>query len=356
MTATIPQGRQQTRLKNRLVRTLRREKTDRAPFWYMRQAGRYLPEYKATRAEAGSFLDLCYNPAKATEVTVQPIRRFGMDAAILFSDILVIPHALGQDVAFKEGEGPVLAPITDGQGLAKLSADKLHDRLSPVYETVDRLTTALPQETALIGFAGAPWTVATYMVAGRGTSDQGPAKSWAYKDPDGFAQLIDLVTDATIAYLSRQIEAGADVIQIFDTWAGSLPASGFERWSIAPTRKIVTALKAKYPETPIIGFPKGAGASAIRYAAETKVDGIGLDTAVPVDWAAANLQPNVVTQGNIDPKLVVAGGELMLTEARTILDAFKAGPHIFNLGHGFVPETPIAHVDALSALLRGDAA
>ncbi|MDA5192379.1 uroporphyrinogen decarboxylase [Govanella unica] len=336
----------------RFLKALRHEPVDRAPFWYMRQAGRYLPEYKATRADAGSFLDLCYNPKLATEVTLQPIRRFGMDAAILFSDILVIPHALGQDVRFVEGEGPLLDPIQNLKKLSLLHMDHLHERLAPVYETIDRLTTALPTETALIGFAGAPWTVATYMVAGRGTPDQAAAKTWAYRDPEGFSKLMDLLVQSTAAYLLKQIETGAEVIQLFDTWAGSLSAGQFDRWCIQPTAAIVKILKARYPDVPILGFPRGAGINYVRFIKETGVNGVSLDATVPADWAAEALQPYGVVQGNIDQRLVVAGGQGMIDDARRILDGLKNGPHVFNLGHGFVPETPPEHVAALSDFLR----
>lgn len=336
----------------RFLKTLHGQPVDRPPFWFMRQAGRYLPEYRAVRANAGSFLDLCYNPKLAAEVTLQPIRRYGMDGAILFSDILVIPDALGQKVEFREGEGPVLEPITNRQMLAKLSDNRLHEHLAPVYETVERVRTALPSETALIGFAGAPWTVATYMVNGRGSKDHAATKDWAYSDPEGFGELIAMIVNATTAYLSQQIKAGAEIIQIFDSWAGSLSETEFDRWSIAPTRTIVKNLKAQHPTIPIIGFPKGAGALYKRYMSETGVDAISLDPGVPLDWAARVLQPQGAVQGNLDPRLTVVGGEAMLNEARRILTTLSGGAHIFNLGHGFVPQTPPEHVEALSALIR----
>lgn len=334
------------------LRALRGEPLHRVPFWFMRQAGRYLPEYRAVRAEAGSFLELCYNPRLAAEVTLQPLRRFGMDAAILFSDILVIPQALGQAVSFHEGEGPRLDPVTDEAGLARFSLDRLHDVLAPVYETVERVKAALPAEAALIGFAGAPWTVATYMVAGRGTLDQAPVKDWAYGDPAGFGRLIDMLVEATVQYLHRQVLAGAEAIQIFDSWAGSLSESGFRQWVIEPTRRIVEQMKVRWPDLPIIGFPRGAGALYPRYVRETGVTAVSLDTSVPLEWAANQLQGQVAVQGNLDPRYVVVGGEPMLEQARHILEAFAGGPHIFNLGHGFVPETAPEHVAALSELLR----
>lgn len=274
--------------------------TDRPPFWLMRQAGRYLPEYRATRAEAGGFLDLCFNPELATEVTLQPIRRYGMDAAILFSDILVVPHGLGQSVAFKAGEGPVLEPVRDAHTLAALTLDRLHDRLGPVYETVERLTQALPAETALIGFAGSPWTVATYMVEGRGSKDHGTVKALAYAEPALFDRLMALLVEATTAYLSRQIGAGAECVQLFDSWAGALADDQFRRLVIAPTQEIVRRLKADHPDTPIIGFPRGGGVMMVEYAKTTGVDAIALDTAVPPAWAAEVLQPLLPVQGNLE--------------------------------------------------------
>lgn len=334
------------------LQVLRGKPVHRVPFWFMRQAGRYLPEYRAVRAEAGSFLDLCYNPRLAAEVTLQPIRRFGMDAAILFSDILVIPHAMGQAVGFYEGEGPRLDPVNDEAALARLSLDRIHDVLGPVYETVERVKAALPSATALIGFAGAPWTVATYMVAGRGTPDQAPAKDWAYGDPAGFSKLIEMLVIATVEYLDRQIAAGAEAVQIFDSWAGSLPEHEFRQWVIAPTQRIVEQIKARWPDVPVIGFPRGAGPLYPDYVRETGIDAVGLDTTVPLDWAARHLQGQVAVQGNLDPRYMVVGGEAMLRQARQILEAFGSGPHIFNLGHGFVPETAPGHVAALSELLH----
>jgi len=337
----------------RLLATLRGQTTDRTPIWLMRQAGRYLPEYRKTRGEAGSFLDLCYSPELAEEVTLQPIRRYGFDAAILFSDILVVPDALGQKVAFKEGEGPVLEPVTKVEQLDELDVAAVVERLKPVYETVRRLKRSLPAETALIGFAGAPWTVATYMVGGRGSPDQAAAKLWAYRAPDEFQKLIELLVEATVAHLAAQIEAGAEVIQIFDTWAGSLPETQFRRFSIAPTIAIVKALEARFPDVPVIGFPRGAGALAEDYARETGVAGVSLDTGMSASWAQTQLRTLACLQGNLDPLLLVAGGGEMRRAAEHILATLGQTPFIFNLGHGIVPQTPPEHVGELVELVRG---
>lgn len=326
--------------------------TDRPPFWLMRQAGRYLPEYRATRAKAGGFLDLCFNPELATEVTLQPIRRYGMDAAILFSDILVVPYGLGQSVAFKAGEGPVLDPVRDEKALEALSLDNLHDRLGPVYETVSKLTRSLPDETALIGFAGSPWTVATYMVEGRGSKDHGTVKGLAYTHPGLFDRLIDLLVDATSAYLSRQIQAGAECVQLFDSWAGALADDQFRRLVIAPTKTIVSRLKAAHPDTPIIGFPRGGGVLLKEYAQSTGVDALALDTAVPPEWAAETLQPILPVQGNLDPALLLAGGAAMTRRIDHLLQVFGQRPYIFNLGHGVTPEVPPEVVAELSARIK----
>ncbi len=336
-----------------LIRALRGETLPRPPFWLMRQAGRYLPEYRATREQAGSFLDLCYNPDLATEVTVQPIRRFGMDAAILFADILLIPDGLGQPLDYREGEGPILEPIRDRAGLAALDLDKMHGRVAPVYETVARLAAELPDRVALIGFAGAPWTVATYMVEGRGSRDHAAVKQWAYGDPEGFGQLIDLLVTATVEYLSKQVEAGAEVVQLFDTWAGALSETAFQRWCIEPVEKIVAQLRRKYPDLPVIGFPRGVGAGYKTFAESAGVNGVSLDWTVPLDWAAAELQKEVTVQGNLDPRLLVIGGAAMEAEISRILRILGQGPFVFNLGHGIVPETPPAHVGRLAELLRG---
>jgi uroporphyrinogen decarboxylase len=326
---------------------------ERPPFWLMRQAGRYLPEYRELRAKAGSFLDLCYTPDFAVEVTLQPLRRYDMDAAILFSDILVIPHALGQPLTFAEGEGPKLDPVRSVDDLKRLSMDKLHERLAPVYETVGRLSSAIPGHTALIGFAGAPWTIACYMVEGAGSKEYVHVKRWAYGDPLGFQKLIDLVVEATTAYLLRQAEAGAEALQLFDSWAGVLPAGEFRRWVIAPTKRIVDAVKAVHPNLPIIGFPRGAGHMYEAYVQETGVDAVGLDTTVPVAWAAERLQPLKPVQGNLDPIHLTVGGGAMRAAAGEILRGFAGKPFIFNLGHGVVPSTPPEHVAQLAALIRG---
>lgn len=331
----------------RLLKVLGKGSVDRPPIWLMRQAGRYLPEYRETRKTAGSFLDLCYTPALATEVTLQPIRRFNLDASILFADILLVPDALGQHVAFKEGEGPVLEPVTDEAGLGKLSLEKIESHLSPVFETVDRLSSALPDHVTLIGFAGSPWTVATYMVGGRGSPDQRAARIWAAKDPDAFQKLMDLVVDATVMYLRAQIEAGAEVIQLFDSWAANMATASFERWVIEPTAKIVAALNMSHPHIPVIGFPRGAGPAIGSYVKGTGVNAVSLDTGVPVAWAAQNIQPLCPVQGNLDPFSLVAGGEALRAGTEAILQGFKGGGHIFNLGHGIVPETPPEHVAAL---------
>lgn len=321
------------------------------PVWMMRQAGRYLPEYRETRARAGDFLSLCLNPELATEVTLQPIRRYGFDASILFADILLIPHAMGQPLAYREGEGPVLEPVRDRAQVARLTGDSA-ERLSPVYQTVRNLRAALPAEVALIGFAGAPWTVAAYMVEGRGGKGFVAARRWAFSDPDGFQTLIDMVTEATIHYLLAQIEAGANAIQIFDSWAGLLPASQLERWVIRPTRRIVEALKARHPQVPVIGFPRGVGPAVPAYCAGTGVDGVSLDESLDPAWAAQAVPAVVVLQGNMDPQFVVAGGPAMRAEADRILAVLAGRPHIFNLGHGLVPETPPEHVGELVAHIR----
>jgi len=323
------------------------------PVWLMRQAGRYLPEYRETRAKAGSFLDLCYNPELAEEVTLQPIRRYGFDAAILFADILLIPHAMGRELTFVVGEGPRLNPMEDRTALGSLKpVDELDAILEPVYETVARLSTSLPAETTLIGFAGAPWTVATYMVAGRGTPDQGPARRFMYTDTEGFAQLIDRVTEATIHYLSRQVDAGAEVIKIFDSWAGALAPDMFWRFSIEPARKITAALKERHPGIPVIGFPRGSGGSTVRFASETGVDGVALDTSVPLDWAREAM-PKVALQGNLDPMLMITGGQPLADTAKRLVETMDGHPYIFNLGHGITPEADPANVDVLLKAIRG---
>jgi uroporphyrinogen decarboxylase len=337
----------------RFLDPFRGEACEVPPIWLMRQAGRYLPEYRATRAEAGSFLDLCYNPKLATEVTLQPIRRYGFDAAILFSDILVVPHALGQDVRFEEGEGPRLDPVRTSADVARLSLAATAEKFSVVAETVARLRQDLPRETALIGFCGAPWTVATYMVQGRGSTDQADARLWAYRDPDGFQSLIDLLVATSIDYLDRQVRAGADCLQIFDTWAGSLPDDEFDRWVVAPTQAIREALRDLHPDVPVIGFPRGAGATAVWYVSETGVDGVGCDTATPpFVMSEAFEDEDVVVQGNLDPLLLVAGGSRLDARVDEILDLMRGKRFIFNLGHGIVPQTPPEHVAQLVNRVR----
>ncbi|MGD9801934.1 MAG: uroporphyrinogen decarboxylase [Hyphomicrobiaceae bacterium] len=324
------------------------------PVWLMRQAGRYLPEYREVRAQAGGFLELCYNPALAAEVTLQPIRRYGFDAAILFADILLVPDALGQPLRFAEGEGPLLDPIASESALSRLRPEATRSKYTRVAETVARLRQDLPKETALIGFCGAPWTVATYMVEGRGSKDQAAARLWAYRDRDGFEKLIDILVEASIDYLEHQVKAGTDVLQIFDTWAGVLPDDEFDRWVVDPTRRIVEGVKASHPDVPIIGFPRGAGGSALWYVSETGVDGIGCDTAMPpYMMAEAFDEEPVVVQGNLDPLLLVAGGDPLEERTREILDRMTGKPFIFNLGHGIVPETPPENVARLVEIVRG---
>ncbi len=323
------------------------------PIWLMRQAGRYLPEYQATRAQAGGFLKLCYTPALAAEVTLQPIRRYGFDAAILFSDILVVPDALGQPLSFVEGEGPRLDPIRDVNGLRQLDLKSTASKFALVWETVARLRQDLPRETALIGFCGAPWTVATYMVQGEGSTDQAEARLWAYRDEAGFAKLIDLLVETSIIYLDGQVKAGADCLQIFDTWAGSLPDDEFDRWVVEPTKRIREALREKHPEVPVIGFPKGAGSAAVWYASETGVDGIGCDTATPPYMMREAFEDeNVVVQGNLDPLLLVAGGEKLDERVDEILELMEGRRFIFNFGHGIVPQTPPENVARLVERVR----
>lgn len=335
------------------LRALSGDSLTRPPFWLMRQAGRYLPEYRQVRSVAKNFLQFCYTPDLAVEVTLQPLRRYGFDAAILFSDILVIPDALGQKVEFREGEGPVLEPVRSVADLAHLSAESVLDHLQPVFETVSRLSREIPEETALIGFAGAPWTVATYMVEGKGSKDYATARTWAYRDPEGFGQLIDLLVDATSAYLIRQIEHGAEVVQLFDTWAGVLSESQFRRWVMEPTAEIVRRLKQAHPEVPVIGFPRGAGLLYRDFVEATGVDGVSLDNAMPVSWAAEALQPLCTVQGNLDNMALIAGGESMEREIHNILETLSGGSHIFNLGHGILPETPPEHVARLAEIIKG---
>jgi len=320
------------------------------PIWMMRQAGRYLPEYREMRKRAGSFLDLCYNPDFAVEVTLQPIRRFGFDAAILFSDILVIPHALGRDLRFEEGAGPLMTPLRADE-IGNLDIGRVHSHLQPVYETVHRLRRDLPAETALIGFCGAPWTVATYMIAGRGTPDQAPARLFGHRHPEAFASLLEILAAASADYLIRQIEEGADVVQIFDSWSGVLDQATFENWCVRPVAEIVRRVRQKYPDVPIIGFPKGAGWFYREYRQKTGVTALGLDWTVPLD-AARELQAGGAVQGNLDPTRLIAGGRALSEGIENILGGLGSGPLIFNLGHGITPETPIEHVEAMIRQVR----
>jgi len=336
-----------------LLAVLRGERRDPPPMWLMRQAGRYLPEYRALRAERGGFLDMAYDPEAAAEITLQPLRRFAFDGAILFSDILIVPHAIGQELSFVAGEGPRLAPP-----LSEASLDGLQpvlQRLEPIWATVARVKAALAPETTFLGFAGSPWTVATYMVAGQGSREQAEARSLAYSDPGKFSAIIARIEAITIDYLSGQVTAGVDAVQLFDSWSGSLAPAEFERWVIAPTARIVEAFRARHPDTPVIGFPKGAGGKLRAYAAGTGVDAIGLDETVDPVWANRELHPDLPVQGNLDPLALIAGGETLRDATHRILDAFAGRPHIFNLGHGIQQTTPIAHVEQLIALVRGQA-
>ncbi len=330
-----------------LLDALRGQTLPRPPFWFMRQAGRYLPEYRALRQDAGGFLDLCFNPERAAEVTLQPIRRYGMSGAILFSDILIVPMALGQSLRFAEGEGPVLGEVPEV--LNFVGAARAY---APVIETVRRVRANLPTETALLGFAGSPWTVATYMIEGGSSRDFAKTKAFFYGDTARFTWLIDGIVTATVEYLSAQIDAGAEAVQLFDSWAGALAPREFERWVIEPNRQIITALRARHPETPIIAFPRGSGVLYKKFTEIVRPDCIGIDTQVPPDWAAEVLQPLACVQGNLDPLTVVAGGQAMLKAAVDICTHLKHGPFIFNLGHGIVPQTPPEHVRALSDFLR----
>ncbi len=329
-----------------LLATVLGQRQARPPIWVMRQAGRYLPEYREVRAKAGSFLDLCYNPELAAEVTLQPLRRFALDAAILFSDILVIPDALGQKVRFEQGEGPRLDPLTDDI-LVSLQPEKALDHLAPVLETVARVREALPDDKTLIGFCGSPWTVATYMIAGRGSPDQALARLYALQQPEKYGRLMDLLVDASIDYLVAQFEAGADVVQLFESWALNLDDEAFSSQVIEPNRRIVEGVRARIPDAPIIGFPRGAAGNIARYVAETGVNAVGLDYATPLDFAKKVLPVGLPVQGNLDPLRLVTGGAQLDRRIDAIIEAYADRPHIFNLGHGIVPETPIAHMTQL---------
>ncbi len=337
-----------------ILRALKGEVLPTPPIWMMRQAGRYLPEYRATRAQAGDFLSLCYNSDLAAEVTLQPIRRFGFDAAILFADILLLPQALGAELWFETGEGPRLSTITGPEGLRALKGrDDIHDHLAPIYETVHILSRELPRETTLIGFAGAPWTVATYMIAGRGTKDQGPAHLLKDTDRATFTALIDLLTEASIEYLSKQVEAGAEVIKIFDSWAGSLKGADFEDFAVKPAARIISELKARHPGLPVIAFPREAGPGYVGFAKKTGADCVALDNSVSAQWAAANVQKDGCVQGNLDPRHMVTGGEALIEATREVVRAFRNGPHIFNLGHGITPDADPDNVALMIETVRG---
>ena len=337
----------------KLMRALAGETLDVPPIWMMRQAGRYLPEYRATREQAGDFLSLCYNSDLATEVTLQPIRRFGFDAAILFADILLVPQALGADLWFVTGEGPRLSTITDAAGLSALKGPSdIHETLAPIYQTLRNLTSALPRETALIGFAGAPWTVATYMIAGRGTPDQGPAHRLKAENRAVFDGLMALLTEATIEYLSAQIEAGAETVKLFDSWAGSLDAADFERYALQPARQIIAALRARHPGVPVIAFPRGAGTLYEGFHKATGADCVALDDGVTAEWAAAHVQKDGCVQGNLASSHMVTGGAALVAETRRIVQAFSGGPHIFNLGHGITPDADPDNVQRMIDTVR----
>jgi uroporphyrinogen decarboxylase len=333
-----------------LLSVLKGKRAEKTPVWLMRQAGRYLPEYRALRADKGGFLELVYDSDAAAEITLQPIRRFGFDGAILFSDILIVPHALGQGLRFEAGEGPRLSPPLVDAALASLEPSP--ERLEAIYRTVEKVKAGLPPETTFLGFAGSPWTVATYMVAGQGSREQAEARRYAYRDPVAFQEIIDAVADMTVDYLSGQVNAGVEAVQLFDSWAGSLSPAQFERWVLAPNAHIISAFKARHPDVPVIGFPKGAGGKLRAYAMETGADAIGLDETVDPVWAAAELPPHLPVQGNLDPLALIAGGEALETSVRHIISAFEDRPHVFNLGHGILPDTPISHVEQLLRLVR----
>jgi uroporphyrinogen decarboxylase len=333
-----------------LLDTLRGHVTEKRPVWLMRQAGRYLPEYRALRAEKGGFLELVYDSEAASEITLQPIRRFGFDGAILFSDILIVPHALGQDLRFLAGEGPHLSPRLVDAALASLTPAPHH--YQPVWDTVRLTRAALSPAVTMLGFIGSPWTVATYMVAGEGSKDHHLARAMAYGDPQAFGEIIEAIIASSITYLSGQIDAGAEAVQLFDSWAGSLSPAQFERWVVAPTARIVGAIRERHPGVPIIGFPKGAGAKLPAYAAETGVDAVGVDETQDPRWVHAHLPPEMPVQGNLDPLVLIGGGAQMEAAARDVLDAFRGRPHVFNLGHGIDKTTPIAHVERLLEIVR----
>lgn len=337
---------------SKFLETLAGRRFATPPIWLMRQAGRYLPEYRAVRATTKSFLEFCYTPDKAVEVTLQPIRRFGFDAAIIFSDILVIPDALGQKVWFEEGEGPKLEALTDPAQFGKLSRARLGDFLAPVYEAIRQTRAALPRETALLGFAGAPFTLACYMIEGSGSKDFAKVKKWAYAHPESFGLLIDLLVDSVVDHLSNQVEAGADAVQLFDSWAGVLPEEQLFRWSLDPLVRIAKGLRERHPSTPIIAFPRAVGPAALMYRRPDSFTALSIDTGIGAHWAAKELQPHICVQGNLDPIMLVAGGAALKREATRILDKLGHGSFVFNLGHGVVPQTPPEHVAQLVEIVR----
>ena len=338
----------------KILRALAGETLQTPPIWMMRQAGRYLPEYRATRAEAGDFLSLCYNSDLAAEVTLQPIRRYGFDAAILFADILLLPQALGADLWFETGEGPRLSTITREEDFAALKGiDDIHDTLAPIYETVRILSRELPKETTLIGFAGAPWTVATYMIAGRGTPDQGPAHALKAENRALFEKIIDWLTRSTVEYLAQQIEAGAEVVKLFDSWAGSLEGQDFHDFALTPAKQIIAALKARYPDVPIIAFPREAGNNYIGFAKATGADCVAVDNSVSPEWVAEHVQSHGCVQGNLKSSHMVSGGQALIDETRHVVAALSKGPHIFNLGHGITPDADPENVQIMIDTVRG---
>lgn len=335
-----------------LLDVLHGRRQERPPVWMMRQAGRYLPEYRAVREQAGGFLDLCFNPELAAEVTLQPVRRFGFDAAILFSDILVIPHALGRKVWFVAGEGPRLEPITDTGAIERMRPEVDHAALQPVYETIRRVRAELAPEVTFLGFCGAPWTVATYMIAGHGTPDQAPARCFAYASPEDFARLVDRLVDASISYLVRQLQAGVDAVQLFDTWAGVLSPEEFERWCIGPAARIVAGVRQQVPGAKIIGFPRGANTGLVRYVEQTDVDAVSVDWTIDRTFAREQIQSRVAIQGNLDPLALLTGGAALDAAVDAVRAGFGSGRFIFNLGHGILPDTPIAHVERMLRRVR----
>jgi len=339
-----------------LLRVLAGERLAVPPIWLMRQAGRYLPEYRAMREKAAGFLELCFDAKRAAEITLQPIRRFGFDAAILFSDILVVPHALGQRITFEDGEGPRLDALKDAEALRGISREIDHQRLQPVYETITRVKENLPPTVAFLGFCGAPWTLATYMIAGVGTTDQVPARLFAYRFPDVFAELIDILVEASASYLARQFTAGVDAVQIFDTWAGVLPADEFRKWCIEPCARIVAMVRERVPAAPIIGFPRGAGTELGRYVEAVAIDAVGIDWMAELAFVRDHIQPQRPIQGNLDPLALLAGGAALDRSTDAILQAFSRGPFVFNLGHGVLPDTPVTHVEQLVARVRAASA